>query len=110
MRRSPIAKVGRRSRAKRASRAHVVERVKARDGYECQAFLRVLPIMDRFVGPVTCAGPLDVHEIVPRSVWPDGELVDENCVTVCRRHHEFIDANPKLAREIGLHKYSWDPR
>ena len=110
MRRSPLARVGRRAKSKRAVRAQVVARVLARDGYRCQAYKRIVAVLGRFAGPVTCAGPLDVHEIVPRSVWPDGELVDDNCVSVCRRHHEWIDEHPALAREVGLHKFSWDRR
>lgn len=108
MRPAPLARRGRRSRSKRVLRAHVVARVLARDRYRCQAYTKLVALLERFTGPITCAGELDVHEIVPRSIWPDGELVDENCVAVCRRHHEWIDAHPALAHEAGLHGFSWD--
>jgi len=80
-----------------------------RDGYRCQAQPRLLARLD-ISAPVTCGGMLDVHEVIPRSVWPGGELVEANCVTVCRRHHDWIGDHPALAREVGLHAFSWQKR
>ena len=79
-------------------RADVVGTVKRRDRYRCQAFYKVRDVQ--------CGGELDVHEIIPRSAWPDGWLVVDNCVCLCRRHHEWVDANPDDAHEVGLHGYA----
>lgn len=57
---------------------------------------------------VRCGGPLDPHEVIPRSVWPDGELVLENVMMVCRRHHEWIGDNPAHAHALNLHGFSWE--
>ena len=58
--------------------------------------------------PGPCGGPDDVHEIIPRSAWAKGYLVDENCILVCRRHHDWIGDNPAAAHELGLHGFSWE--
>ena len=87
-------------RAALPNRAACRETVLIRDSYRCQAA--------SLVPEVTCSGQLDVHEIIPRSVWPDGWLVADNCVTVCRGHHTWIGFNPTAAAELGLHKFSWD--
>ena len=56
-----------------------------------------------------CIGPLDVHEIIPRSAWPGGELVVDNCVTLCGlSHHPWVTNNPDKAHRIGLHGFSWE--
>lgn len=110
MKRSPLRSIGRHAKKKRPLRAAVVERVLARDGEMCQAIVHYLngnTTIPRFV-IVECRLPLDVHEIIPRSVWPDGELVEDNCVTVCRAHHEWIDSYLDDAEKIGLHGRSWD--
>lgn len=83
------------------TRRKVKARVLARDG-GCVGRLRV--------PAVGCWGPLDCHEIVPRSVWPGGHLVDANCVTLCRSHHEWVGANLIAADAVGLHGQSWDAR
>ena len=71
----------------------------ARDGFRCRAGV---------VAAGACDGPLDVHELAPRSVYPGGHLDVTNCVTICRSHHRWVDANPEAAHAIGLHKYSWE--
>jgi hypothetical protein len=76
------------------------EAVLTRDSYRCRAAC-VVP-------DVACGGQLDVHEIIPRSAWPDGWLVAENCLTVCRAHHTWIGFHPTKAAELGLHAFSWD--
>ncbi len=58
--------------------------------------------------PMTCAGILDVHEVIPRSAWPGGHLVVSNCRLVCRKHHDWIDAHEITAATLGLHGYSWE--
>ena len=55
-----------------------------------------------------CGGPLDAHEVIPRSAWPKGHLVLDNVVMVCRGLHRMIDADPTLAAKWGLHGYSWE--
>lgn len=113
MKRTPLRRVGRRALTKRARRAEVVAFVRHRD-IECQ-FLHHLyerytwkATPPPFDFPLEHGGPLDVHEIIPRSVWPDGELEPSNCVLVCRIHHIWIDANPLDAHRIKLHGMSWE--
>lgn len=109
MKRSPLRSIGRKRRSKQTQRAAVVERVLNRDGHHCQAIVHYLngtTTIPSFI-VIECNGPLDVHEIIPRSVWPDGELIEDNCVTVCRNHHQWIDSHPSHAHLIGLHDYSW---
>lgn len=60
------------------------------------------------VAEVRCGGPLDAHEVIPRSAWRDGWLVLGNIVTVCRAHHDWIGAHPDEAHVLGLHGYSWE--
>lgn len=95
----PPRRVSAKRFAERPSRQAVVEQVFARDR-TCQAAGKV--------PGVACRGPLDPHEIIPRSAWGQGYLVAENVIVVCRAHHDWIDDNPKLAHEVGLHGYSWE--
>lgn len=106
MRRSPLKRYTRirmrspkRERDAETRRA-LVQRVLDRDMRSCQA--------GSIVVEVSCGGPLDVHEIVPRSAWAGGYLVEENCITVCRRHHDWIGDNPAQAHAYGLHAFSWE--
>lgn len=55
-----------------------------------------------------CAGPLDVHEIIPRSAWAAGYLVPSNTILVCRKSHDWIGNHPVDAHALGLHGYSWE--
>lgn len=105
-----LSPMSRRARAKHTERKIVVAIVKRRD-LVCQFSNRMTALagLGLNVGvPVECSGPLDVHEVIPRSVWPDGELEPSNCVLVCRRHHQWIGDHPDLAHEMGLHGYSWE--
>lgn len=86
--------------ARRAARERVVDQAFRRDRWACQA--------RELVPDVECDGPIDPHERIPRSAWPDGDLVVENVVTVCRAHHRWIDNNPAAAHARGLHGYSWE--
>jgi len=83
-----------------SERRRLVERVMRRDGYVCRAV--------ELVPEVTCGGEADVHEIIPRSAWPGGWLIESNAILVCRRHHEWIGDHPNLAHDLGLHGYSWE--
>jgi hypothetical protein len=86
--------------AEAAERRRVVAEVGARDRWTCQA--------KNVVPEVPCIGPLDVHEIIPRSAWRAGYLVVDNCLIVCRSHHDWIGDNPDEAHARGLHGYSWE--
>lgn len=97
-RRRPVRSQSPQRMALRDLRKLVVEQVHDRDRV-CQA--------EHLVRDVTCGGPLDVHEIIPRSAWVDGTYSTTNCVLVCRNHHRWIDANPDAAHAAGLHGYSW---
>jgi hypothetical protein len=52
-------------------------RVKKRDGGRCRLGGR-------------CAGTLDPHHIIPRSLG--GRDTDRNVVTLCRKHHDWVKA------------------
>lgn len=58
--------------------------------------------------PGRCWGPLDVHEVIPRSAWRAGYLVLGNVVTVCRGAHDWIGDHPDEAHALGLHGYSYE--
>jgi hypothetical protein len=81
-------------------RARVVEAAWKRDGGQCQA--------KHLVEDVRCGGPLDPHEIIPRSAWRAGVHELDNVLIVCRAHHRWIDNHPHAAHELGLHKFSWE--
>lgn len=109
--RSPIKSVGRRTVAKRAQRRAVVEEVLERDR-GCVFMNHVLAVYGNdyvpFEYPYNCRPPLDCHEIIPRSVWPNGELEPTNCTMLCRTHHEFVTDHPADAYALGLHSFSWE--
>lgn len=60
--------------------------------------------------PASARTPLDGHEVIPRSVWPDGDLSVDNVRMVCRAHHDWIGEHPDEAHAVGLHGYSWERR
>lgn len=51
-----------------------------------------------------CAGPLDVHEIIRRSRWSAGYLEPDNCVVLCRSHHDWVTLHDTEAMAVGLSK------
>lgn len=114
-RRTPLRQVSRKRRDEKSARDAVRAEVTARDGAGCHA-LRVLDNRRAAAAqhhwPLTCWHPsgldLDLHERIPRSAWPGGQLVASNVMLVCRRHHEWIDAHETTAATLGLHGYSWD--
>lgn len=92
------------------ARRVVVDEIKRRDGDRCYAGAVIAQRVNVAVmrsWPLTCAGPLDPHEIIPRSVWKAGWLVASNVRMVCRRHHEWIGDHELEAATLGLHGYSW---
>lgn len=94
---SPVSK---KRELEAAERTIVRLRVLARDGRCCVA--------GALVPSIACRGPLDVHEVIPRSAWREGYLVDDNCVTICRAHHDWVGDHPEAAHGFGLHGYSWE--
>lgn len=99
MKRSRVAPRSPKRIAETDERAAVRAAVHARD-HVCQA-IGVIPHH-------TCAGPLDVDEIIPRSAWPGGHLVGDNCQLLCRRAHDWKGDHPADAHALGLHGYSWE--
>lgn len=60
------------------------------------------------VGSITCSGPLDIDEIIPRG--RGGNYLDpDNCQVLCRAHHRWKHDNPAEAERLGLTK-SLPPR
>lgn len=95
-----IRRVSKKREARQSERDLIVELAHQRDGHRCQAQPRVPSIR--------CGGRLDPHEIIPRSVWRAGIYELANVISVCRRHHDWIDDNPNDAEAVGLHARSWD--
>lgn len=63
----------------------------------------------RLVVPeVTCWGPLDVDEVIPRGVRPGSHLEPEHVQVLCRAHHDWTHAHPQEAAARGLRKWSWE--
>lgn len=52
---------------------------------------------------LTCSGPLDVDEVIPRGRGGD-HLNPDNCQVLCRAHHRWKHDHPKEAEELGLTK------
>lgn len=93
-RRTRLAPVSARRLAERPARAAVVAAVHARDR-TCRA---------KDLWPeVACGGPLDVHEPLTRA--RGGNYLDpDQCVLLCRRHHDRVDEDPVRATVLGLLK------
>lgn len=51
-------------------------------------------------------GPLDVNEIIPRAQWAAGYLDPDNCVLLCRAHHDWVTAYAHGAHALGLRKWA----
>lgn len=93
-------------------RAKVLKAARVRDGNRCQFFEHLdeatISLRSARALPQRCFGHLDGQEIIPRSAWPDGWLVLDNVVMICRAHHDWIGDWPDDAEKIGLHGRSWD--
>lgn len=85
-----------RRKAERPARAKVREEVLERDG-GCRG---------RGVLPGPCRHPqglpLDVHEVVKRGRWRAGYLVVDNCLALCRAHHDWVETHDVEAKELGF--------
>jgi hypothetical protein len=90
-------------------RQAILETVIERDGNACHAAMVVARHYRQGCGwPITCAGEMDGHEVIPRSRWPGGHLVATNVRMCCRRHHDWIHAHPVTATTLGLLAPSWE--
>jgi hypothetical protein len=99
----------RKRRGEARLRQAVLEAVVLRDGEGCYASAVIRRRYHDGCGwPLTCAGELDGHEIIPRSRWPGGHLVASNIRMCCRRHHDFVHAHPVTATTLGLLAPSWE--
>lgn len=78
-----------------SKRTEVRRIVMQRDMRLCQAkFL---------VASITCSGPLDIDEVIPRG--RGGNYLDpDNCQVLCRAHHRWKHDNPAEAERLGLTK------
>lgn len=91
-RRTPLRPRSKKRRAEERERADVRARVLERDR-GC--------IITGWSPFVRCEGPLDVDEIISRG--RGGSYLDEeNCQTLCRRHHEAKHRHTHAASILGL--------
>jgi len=97
-RRTPLRWRSKKRADRQAERDHVRFIVLRRDRFTCQAI----------GAPGRCDGPLDVHELIRRAQWADGIYDPDNCVTVCRQHHDWITTHPEEAHQLGLARWSWE--
>lgn len=102
-------------------RARVVDAAWDRDRGQCRVVVLIRehlmgrvstsPELDEIMASlraIRCGGPLDPHEVIPRSAWHDGQYVLDNVLMVCREHHDWIGDYPDAAHAVGLHGYSWE--
>ncbi len=86
-------------KAEKPARAGVVAQVLLRDGNRCRA---------AGIAPGACQGPLDVHEVIPRSVRPGAHLDPDGAIAICRLHHSWVGDHPAEAHALGLHGFSYE--
>lgn len=53
-------------------------------------------------------GPWEVNEVIRRSQWPLGYLVEGNTDCLCQPCHRYVTGNPLEAEELGLQRKSTD--
>lgn len=90
-----ISQVSKKTKSQAGQRAEVRRIVIERDMGLCQAKFLVTYL--------TCSGPLDVDEVIPRGRGGD-HLNPDNCQVLCRAHHRWKHDHPKEAEELGLTK------
>lgn len=81
------------TKAKKQAREDCKVIVKERAGHRCQAI--------GLVPDVCCYGPLEIHEPLSRARGGD-ETDPDQCVALCRGHHQHAHANPEAAEVLGL--------
>lgn len=88
-----ISKISKKAKSQAPQRAEVRRIVLQRDMGLCRA---------RFlVTYLSCSGPLDVDEVIPRG--RGGDYLDpNNCQVLCRTHHRWKHDNPAEAERLGL--------
>jgi hypothetical protein len=64
-----------------------------RDGYRCQA---------AGLAPGDCAGPLQPHHVLARSVAPEHVANVDCLVAICADHHRWTHEHPVEGRRLGL--------
>jgi len=77
----------------------------ARAGYRCEAEKTVPEVQCGFRRPQR--SQLEVHEVIPRSVYPGAHLDVRVTQALCPLHHDWVGDNPTLAAARGHHGYSW---
>lgn len=97
-RRTRIAPESKKRKSEKPRRATVRATVIARDR-GCRA-AGLLP--GRCRSPFPDRPELEVHEVIPRSLWGPGYLVVSNCVALCQFHHDLVTEDDALARSVGL--------
>lgn len=103
-RKTKLRAIGKKGRKDRAEMDAVRPEVLAR-GCEFRDYLSRSGIPELTLSfprpiPFTCAGPLDPHHAVKRSLG--GSNHPSNLICLCRRHHDFTENEPALCREMGL--------
>lgn len=90
-----ISKMSEKTKTQAPQRAEVRRIVLQRDMGLCQAKFLVTYL--------SCSGPLDVDEVIPRGRGGD-HLNPDNCQVLCRTHHRWKHDNPAEAERLGLTK------
>jgi hypothetical protein len=95
LKRTKVNFASKKTKKNAAERTEVRRIVMQRDMGLCRA---------RFlVGSITCSGPLDIDEVIPRG--RGGNYLDPtNCQVLCRAHHRWKHDNPAEAERLGLTK------
>jgi hypothetical protein len=89
--RKRIKRVSAKRAAETESYRDAVMAMHARSGWRCAA--------ETLVPDVACGGRLDPHHTKLRGVhFADADSLDQ----VCRSHHDWIHANTRSARALGL--------
>ena len=88
-----ISKMSEKTKTQAPQRAEVRRIVLQRDMGLCQAKFLVTYL--------SCSGPLDVDEVIPRGRGGD-HLNPDNCQVLCRTHHRWKHDNPAEAERLGL--------
>lgn len=95
----PLRQIGRRARAQADEREAMRQTVLAETGGVC--------CVAKFV-PGQCAGFVEVHEVIDRSVRPGVHLDSSLGISVCHFHHVWISADATRARDVGLSFFSYE--
>lgn len=92
-RKTRLAQQSRKRLEQNAARASCRAAVIKRDNWRCRGA--------GLIPDHRCAGPLDVHEVLPRSRGGD-PLDPDACIAVCREAHGWLHEHPIEAKALGL--------